>query len=231
MADKKKAPVTDRPDPEREPPPESHRGEHEGDGPGGRRLDPPGQADNEHSQRPDIPPGQIAPAVIGTDSADELEGGRKADRLSGAAGDDHLSGEDGADTLDGGAGADTLAGGEGVDHLTGGEGADVFRAGGLAKTVAGLDQVSDFAQGEDKIDFGGIETVDAGDFATATAEDFANALTSANAIMGDSGEHVVAVQVGDDVIVFADTGDEGSAASAILLVGRTLADVSASDFG
>ena len=49
--------------------------------------------------------------------------------------------------------------------------------------------------------------------------------------MGDSGEHVVAVQVGDDVIVFADTGDEGSAASAILLVGRTLADVSASDFG
>jgi Ca2+-binding RTX toxin-like protein len=227
MADKKKTPANDGPAAR----PDNAGGDHAGDGPGGRRLDPPGQDGNDDSHRPDIPPGQVAPNTTGSDSADELQGGKKADRLSGAAGDDHLAGGKGNDTLDGGAGDDTLSGGAGTDHLVGGDGADVFVAGELTATAAGLDRVADFTHGQDKVDFAGLDTVAAGDFASASAASYTAALTSANAIMGDSGEHVVAVQVGGDVIVFADTTDDGQASSAIVLVGRTLADVGAGDFG
>lgn len=118
-----------------------------------------------------------------------------------------------------------------VGKQAGSDGADIFHAGDLADTVDGLEHVTDFAHGQDMIDFSGLDALTDSDFAATTAEDLAAALASANEIMGGTGEHVVAVQVGADVIVFADTGDEGHAGSAVLLVGRSLTDVSASDFG
>ncbi|MEM7470504.1 MAG: calcium-binding protein [Pseudomonadota bacterium] len=54
-------------------------------------------------------------ALIGSDVANQLEGGAGADTLSGAAGNDVLIGDDGADWIEGGAGADTLDGGAGSD--------------------------------------------------------------------------------------------------------------------
>jgi Ca2+-binding RTX toxin-like protein len=218
--------------PDRQLPPPNSGGEHEGDGPGGRRLDPPGQDGNEHSQRPDTPPGLLGDQTLtGTTGNDDLRGGRGDDSIGGGDGDDRLRGQQGDDTLDGGAGADTLAGGPGSDLLTGGAGADLFHVSGPAKALAGLDRVADFTHGEDQIVFGDDLVVDAGHFATATAADFDAALAAANADMADGSADVVAVQVGADVIVFADNDAENSAGAAVILVGRTLADVSFDDFG
>lgn len=109
--------------------------------------------------------------------------------------------------------------------------ADIFQAGDVAPDVDGLAHVTGFDHGQDIIDFSGLGAIADSDFTSSTADDFAAALAAANAIMAGTGENVVAVQVGADVIVFADTGDADQAGSAILLVGRTLADVGASDFG
>jgi len=76
----------------------------------------------------------------------------------------------------------------------------------------------------------------AANFATDTAVDFQTAVADANAKMA-AGADFVAVQVGADVIVFADeAGDHGEPAahhveSAVLLVGKTLAGIDFSAIG
>lgn len=213
--------------------PSAGGGDHAGDGPGGRRVDPPGQDDNVHSQRPDIPPGQMGEALAGTDASDLLEGGKKDDSLNGGAGDDDLRGGGGNDTLDGGDGADTLSGGKDGDVLTGGAGADVFDLGGAAKGHSdGLDRITDFTHGEDSLRFGDGVSTGEGHYTELTADSFDAALAAANAKMAEhSSLDVVAVQVGDDVIVFVDQGDTDQADPAVVLVGRTLADIGSSDIG
>jgi hypothetical protein len=94
----------------------------------------------------------------------------------------------------------------------------------------GLDQVQDFTTGEDSLDFGGLTATDTS-FATDTAVDYASALAAANAKMADGTVDVVAVQVGDDVIVFADTSGDAGADEAVVLVGNTLTGVGFGDIG
>jgi len=187
---------------------------------GGRRVDPPGQQDNEHSHRPDTPPGLLG---HGDDGAGDQT-------LSGTDAGEALTGGTGADSLDGGAGDDTLSGGGGADLLHGGSGADVFTVTGPVDTPAGLDHVQDFTTGEDTLDFGGLTATETS-FATDTAADFAAALAAANAKMADGSVDVVAVQVGDDVIVFADNAGEAGADEAVVLVGSTLTGVGFGDIG
>jgi len=229
MADKKKQPAVDTPAPTTTAG-TSNGGDHAGDGPGGRRLDPPGQDGNDNSHRPEIPPGQLGQTQTGTDDADQLRGGNKADSLASGAGDDSLSGGKGDDTLDGGPGDDTLAGGDGVDRMSGGDGHDVFHVAGFASSAGGLDQIFDFTRHEDTLVFQGL-SVDEGDLTRGTADDFAGALAFANSQIADHGFSVVAVQVGGDVIVFGDVAGKDHADTGVVLVGRTLADVSYSDFG
>jgi Ca2+-binding RTX toxin-like protein len=155
------------------------------------------------------------------------------DSIAGSAIDEVLSGGAGADTLDGGAGADTLVGGPGPDVLTGGAGNDVFRIDrhdGHATLAAGtVDQITDFTGGEDHQQLGhGAAT--ASNYATSSAADFASALTSADTLFANSATHYVAVQVGTDVLVFTD-GHDHVAESAVLLVGKSLSDISYSDIG
>jgi hypothetical protein len=190
---------------------------------GGRRVDPPGQEGNEHSHRPDVPPG------LGkkTDPGEPPPG----DTLVGTDEGDPLTGTAGADSLDGGLGDDTLTGGDGADSLVGGAGLDTFQVAGAVATPDQLDQVQDFTTGEDTLDFGGLVATEES-FTTDTAADLAAALAAANAKIGDgSVVDVVAVQVGADVIVFADTDAEVGADQAVVLVGRTLADISSGDIG
>src|SRR5690349_536385 len=80
---------------------------------GGRRVDPPGQEGNEHSHRPDVPPGLAKK----TDPGEEPTPG---DTLVGTDEGDPLTGTAGADSLDGGLGDDTFTGGDGADSLVGG---------------------------------------------------------------------------------------------------------------
>ncbi len=150
--------------------------------------------------------------------------------MVGTNGDDRLRGGRGDDSLDGGAGDDTLAGGQGADQLTGGESDDAFKVTGPARSQDDLDQVTDFTSGEDRLLFGAKAGDDA-EFATAEADDFETAREAADAAVAD-GATYVAVQVGQDVIVFADADPEHEGAEqAILLVGRSLTDVALADLG
>jgi|GEM_PF-2932860 len=152
--------------------------------------------------------------LTGTDGNDRLRGGDGDDSLSGGLGNDILRGDKGADTLSGGAGNDTFV----IDSLRG------------AKTAGALDHVLDFTHGEDKLVFDDAPAATAAGFATATDTDFNAALADANAKMA-AGADFVAVQVGGDVIVFADAVGEHHVESAVVLTGQTLAGVSVTDIG
>jgi Ca2+-binding RTX toxin-like protein len=77
--------------------------------------------------------------VMGSSFADTIIGDSFHNTLNGGAGNDHLQG---------GAGGDTLIGGVGADTLTGGEGQDIF----VFTPGSGVDFITDFEQGLDKID-------------------------------------------------------------------------------
>jgi Ca2+-binding RTX toxin-like protein len=200
--------------------PANRRGEHlslNEHGNGGWRVDPPGQEGNEHSQRPDGPPGQNKEP-----EGSVQEGTDEPETLAGAEGDDSLSGAGGDDSLAGGAGADTLSGGEGGDTF----------GGGALDESGDLDQVVDFLSGEDKLTFEGGAAPAADNYAEGAAADYAEALAAAQAAFA-GGDAYFAAEVpnadgtGTDVIIFADTdGDPATAEAAIVLVGQTLDGVS-----
>ena len=90
------------------------------------------------------------------------KGGR--DTVLGGFGDDEIKGGDGADQLDGRTGNDALFGGKGTDTLTGGAGNDTLTGAKHADTFVfaaafGLDEITDFEDGLDLLDFSGHATV------------------------------------------------------------------------
>ncbi len=187
---------------------------------------------------------------------DELIGGLGNDTLNGVVGNDTLSAGFGADSLSGGEGADQLvsqgpeastlsggvgndtiiSGGAGRDVLFGGEGRDQFEV--VAKTApsAGVEaEIRDW-EAADTLHFPAVSILGAGSilplsYSEFVATDYATALSIANEHISASGAVYVAAQVGNDVYVFADTGDPADGADvSILLVGRTLADIGLPNF-
>jgi len=82
--------------------------------------------------------------IVGSNVANELDGGAGNDQLSGGLGNDRLIGGLGNDTLTGGTGADTLVGGQGSDNLDLREttsAADVVVFGGGSGTTGTLARV------------------------------------------------------------------------------------------
>ena len=79
---------------------------------------------------------------------ENLEGSSYADRLLGDNAANSLRGRAGNDTLEGRAGNDTLDGGPGADLLKGGRGRDTF----VFRFDDGDDTISDFTDGQDRID-------------------------------------------------------------------------------
>lgn len=77
-------------------------------------------------------------------------------------GADNLKGTSGNDTINGKGGNDIINGGAGYDTLTGGSGNDTFAFGSAAEmgTRAGArDVITDFVQGQDKIDLSAIDAI------------------------------------------------------------------------
>jgi Ca2+-binding RTX toxin-like protein len=80
-----------------------------------------------------------------------LEGTDNPDHFIGSAANDVFAAYGRSDTLDGADGNDTLDGGDGADILTGGEGSDTFV---MDLGTTGMDRITDFEFGTDKISFG-----------------------------------------------------------------------------
>jgi len=95
---------------------------------------------------------------------DVFHGADGDDKVVARAGDDQLFGGGGNDTLVGDEGNDILSGGTGADVLIGGQGADIFKytaveesSGAVVNGVQQIDDITDFTQGEDKIDLSAID--------------------------------------------------------------------------
>jgi Ca2+-binding RTX toxin-like protein len=181
--------------------------------------------------------------VVGANGNDTLYGGQGNDSVAGGFGDDLLFGDLGDDTIATGGGHDTVQGGDGRDLiivsgegrsvLFGGAGADRFEIISTGRMPA-RDQICEIRDWEhgDTLRFAqvGIFHQGAGGFTPIQAPSYEWALDQANAHF-KSGARVVAAQVGNDVFVFAETDDDvaDGADAAVLLVGRTLADIDASN--
>jgi Ca2+-binding RTX toxin-like protein len=91
--------------------------------------------------------GQDGDWLVGNKNGDTIQGALGNDMILGGNGLDRLQGGGGDDTMNGALGADTLVGGLGDDSMVGGGGADVFQF----TDGSGVDQIIDFASGEDKL--------------------------------------------------------------------------------
>jgi Ca2+-binding RTX toxin-like protein len=114
--------------------------------------------------------------------------------------------------------------------MRGGAGGDAFyiERGDSGVTPGSLDQILDW-DSTDSLDFRGLPTaMDGANYLEVSASSYDAALASANTYIAGGAFDYVAVQVGSDVVVFADNNnDDGTADDAVVLVGRTLDDLSA----
>jgi Ca2+-binding RTX toxin-like protein len=173
-------------------------------------------------------------SVVGGDGNDTLQGGFGADRFGGGVGDDLLvaqgpqgawmRGDEGNDTLVlGTAGQDTLYGGEGRDRFE-------FVAKGPVD-AAHTDIIMDW-EAHDTLSFAEVSILSPAAILPQSYSEFVStsyeeARRIANEHISAAGAKYVAAQVGDSVIVFVDAGDPADGADhAVLLVGKTLSDIS-----
>lgn len=119
--------------------------------------------------------------LLGTSSADTIDGlaGNDSiggnggnDVLRGGAGDDTISGNTGNDTIYGDAGTDVLNGGTGDDSLYGGAGRDTF----TFSASFGDDTINDFTVGFDSINLAALSIADYTALLAATADVNGNAV-------------------------------------------------------
>jgi Ca2+-binding RTX toxin-like protein len=156
----------------------------------------------------------LANAIDGNIAANQLDGGAGNDSLDGATGNDLLLGGVGNDSLVGGAGDDDLRGGAGNDtleggafgdKLTGGAGKDVFLYGPDAEGP-GIDLITDFTRGADKIDLR--------DLLAASEIDFDEAFSN--------GHIVLSVLNGNTSVGFSSDGGGQNAGTLIFVQGAAL---------
>lgn len=96
--------------------------------------------------------GDGADFVSGNWGNDTVLGGSGNDTALGGDGNDSLFGGRGNDTVDGGRGDDLISGDICADFLTGGAGSDRFYFAGVGGD-SGIDTITDFNPGEDKLSF------------------------------------------------------------------------------
>ncbi len=112
----------------------------------------------------------MSDAINGTDGNDILKGDNEPNEMNGFGGDDVIIGRLGEDTIDGGDGDDLIAGQASGDILTGGAGMDVFAYSNIkdSRESTGVDKITDFMQGEDKIDLSALGVTSLSDLTVQT---------------------------------------------------------------
>lgn len=183
--------------------------------------------------------------VFGGEGNDTIS--RPSGYADGGAGNDRVNG---SGTIFGGDGADTVSGGLFADRdlLSGGSGSDQFSFATylligrqpLSSTASGqCDQITDW-ESIDTLRFAtavprSLPTSVAGtveNYREISAATYDTGLSQANGLIAGGIVRYVAVQVGSDVVVFAE--DDNNAANgadeAVILVGRSLADIAAGNF-
>lgn len=154
--------------------------------------------------------------------------------VSGGAGNDEVGGSNGDDVLSGGDGNDIIIGGSGFDTESGGAGSDLFFFSSVdARIVVGGKHVAitDWTS-SDQLTFGQSDSPrdtiagTASNYVEVSAFDQAAAIDAATTQFR-AGKLYVAVQVGSDVIVFANTlgTPTAPASDGVFLVGKSLADI------
>jgi Ca2+-binding RTX toxin-like protein len=169
--------------------------------------------------------------ILGTTGADSLVGGDGDDLIRGLGGPDVLQGGVGSDTLEGGAAPDTIFGGLGTDVIVvDGEDLVILRPVdsapifGQIDTIIGWTRYAQIAMGDN--------SPAPGRWIEASADTFDAALALANGHLTAGQYYYVAVAVGSDVYVFANsTGPDNSAArTAVRLADTRLQEVSPANF-
>jgi Ca2+-binding RTX toxin-like protein len=161
----------------------------------------------------------------GTAGADVMTGTRSDDVLRGFDGDDTLSGNEGNDTLVGGRGADTLTGGQGADTFVFAEGDSTWQMFADGAT----DVITDW-EATDFLSFGPrAEYIHYGE---ATATNLLMAKTIAPQIMATRNLSYLAMQVENDVYVFAAPSGlaNGASETVVKLANTTLDKISIDNF-
>lgn len=169
-----------------------------------------------------------ADTLAGDAGNDTLFTNGGADVVRGEAGNDSLLGGSGAETLSGGDGADTIDGGGGVDWMSGGAGADTYLVlnGSGPPQPGTAPQIRDWSS-DDFIQFRDAFAGAAPRYVEYVADDFAGAVTFAQSFFAQYDNAVAAVQLGGDVIVFSGRTAGVAIDAAVVLVGRSLNDISA----
>ena len=170
--------------------------------------------------------------ITGDDGNDSVFAGNSSNNVHGGAGNDTLTTGTGNDVILGGDGNDVLEGGTGVDTLTGGAGNDtfVFNAAASGTAIGSIDRITDWTGGVagagDQLGFAGPSASLSNYVEAGTQADYATALTAANAFFASNTtfEYYV-VQVGTDTLVFQGAAAGAVVEQAVVLVGRTFADI------
>jgi hypothetical protein len=87
--------------------------------------------------------------IEGGNGNDKVHGGKGDDTINGGAGNDRIKGHSGDDLITGGAGADKLTGNGGNDHF-------IYLASSDSPAGSGWDRITDFTQGNDKVDLAAL---------------------------------------------------------------------------
>jgi Ca2+-binding RTX toxin-like protein len=166
--------------------------------------------------------------INGTDGFDLMKLGNVEHVVNAGDGADLIQGGNLADTINGGAGIDKIAGNFGADVLTGGVGNDVFKYRRIedsnSYSGAGIDIITDFTIGQDRLNFVRIDT----NMALAGDQGFA---FIGSAAFGATGAAEIRFEaVGADLFVFADVDGDGGADMEIMLQGIGTQVLTAADF-
>jgi Ca2+-binding RTX toxin-like protein len=138
-----------------------------------------------------------------TGNADDnyLDGLNGDDVVIGGGGNDVVSGRDGADTLSGGLGADSLYGGKDIDLF-------IFTPEEASRDIKAGDVIEDW-QSYDRIKFTDGPVATSANFAKIEGNDWASALAVVDQLFLTTATRYVAVRLGVETYLFADTGAEG----------------------